>query len=198
LKVFIRVLLICLITVVSGCLATTDLLVDGSQLTQEERSVVRVIADKTAAVCIHYQSEGAGPNAKKISGDMKIHSAVTVKRLFTSLEGWYRAEAWTAGVIDSVFYNARTGGFVCGQKGWETYAESGRIAFVEAGVTRPSLSTVVNTQPAPQPASAATTRNQQSAPSVEQRLRDLKSLFDKGLITKEQHDQKRSEIVNSL
>lgn len=38
----------------------------------------------------------------------------------------------------------------------------------------------------------------QSQPSVEQRLRQLRALYENGLITKEQHDTKQADIINSL
>jgi len=57
------------------------------------------------------------------------------------------------------------------------------------------------TNPYKQPANAPTPQSDTSKPSqsdVESRLQNIKSLFDKGLLTKEDYDLKRQEIMKSL
>jgi hypothetical protein len=163
-----------------------------------------------------------------MSGNVGFHQATEVKKLFSSTNnGWFKADVVNQGVWDSVYYNRISGRFVCGEKLWATDVGSNEAAFIEiikgqtASNTIPST-TPVNTSPSPSAAGLTCVRGgtfmscekakayddervkarklqtSDGAKSAEQRLTELKSLLEKGLITPEQYDRKRVEILNSL
>ena len=63
--------------------------------------------------------------------------------------------------------------------------------------TVPASTSVPATPPAPAAATAVTTQEQSFA-TIEQRLSALKSLYDRQLITKEEYDSKRKEIITEF
>lgn len=194
-----RMAVVLLPAALAGCLATTDLAVEGSPLGQEERAIAREIAQRTSTYCkrIQFKDEVS----KETRSEMPITSDVKIRRLFYAPEGWYRAEAWSSGVIDNVYFSPTANRLVCGQKQWESYAESSRITFDEVGSNRPSVGADLRARAARQTVGApaqATGQVDLSGRTVEQRLVELRSLFDKGLISREQYEQKRAEIIKAF
>jgi hypothetical protein len=122
----------------SGCLATTNLLVDGG-LDLDDLAMANEMAERTRDSCTRYSERQDGSNR---SGDIKMKSLPEVKAFFRSDNGWYKAETLNEGVWDSVFLRRTTQQFVCGQKNWDSYPESLGIQFKRVGVKEKSLEDV--------------------------------------------------------
>ena len=87
-----------------------------------------------------------------------------------------------SGVQEATFGNILIGGGI----GWAIDSASGADNKYEASVNL-TLPAISRTAPA-----APTTSN------VEQRLRQLKDLFDRGVITREEHEQRRREVLTGV
>ena len=159
----------------SGCLATTDLLKDDVNLSSSQKNILYEMAEKTKNICITYKYDTS--SGAKLSGDRKIEKLPVVKRLYTSDSGWYKIyfminEAW-----DYSFYNPNDFKFVCGEKSWEKYKESNKIVFDEVGVELKKF--------VPSPVISTKSKKQ----NIEDKLKDFKDLREKNLITEKQYDE---------
>lgn len=164
-----------------GCLATSDLLQDDTNLTSSHKSLLNEMAEKTRNICITYTYDpGSGT---KLSGDMKISKLPVIKRFYTSDAGWYKVYFMINGVWDYSFYNPKEFRFVCGEKQWEKAKESRKITFDEVEVElKNNSSPVISTKP----------KNQ----NIEDKLRSLQELRQKNLITEKQHDELVKKIFD--
>jgi hypothetical protein len=157
----------------AGCIATTDLLQDNTNLSSSHKKLLNEMAEKTKNICITYTYDpGTGA---KLSGDMKISKLPVIKRFYTSDSGWFKVYFMINGVWDFSFYNPKDFKFVCGEKQWEKLKESRKISFdeVEVEVKNNSLP-IISTQP----------KNL----IIEDKLKNLKELRQKNLITEKQYD----------
>lgn len=171
----------------TGCLATTNLLdKDNSALNSEQRSVAYEIAEKTKNNCIHYKYEQT--SERKISGDIKFSQPIEIKRMYTSDSGWYKAHVMSQGIWDNVYYNPSKFKFVCGEKLWNQYSESGKLEFSEIGAEIKSLDKA--------PSSAIKSQPIKNSSGIEERLKVLKDLFQKDLISQKQYNEQVSKILS--
>ncbi|UUZ74463.1 SHOCT domain-containing protein [Polaromonas sp. P1(28)-13] len=127
-----------------------------------------------------------GRNNLIISGGQNLACTFADQEVKMDVKGWYAVDM-QSGILGAQSLVASA---VVPSKGSTTSTEDR-----ECAVTQPL------TQPIAQPPAkteAPTTTGASDSKSVEQRLTELKSLLGKGLITREQFEQKRSEIVKAL
>ncbi len=157
----------------AGCLATTDLLQDSTNLSSSHKKMLNEMAEKTKNICITYTYDpGSGA---KLSGDIKINKLPVVKRFYTSDSDWFKVYFMTNGVWDYSFYNPKEYKFICGEKQWEKLKESRKITFDEVEVEMKNNSSQVT---------STTSKNQ----NIKDKLKNLKELRQKNLITEKQYD----------
>ena len=165
-----------------GCLATSDLLHDDTNLSSSHKILLNEMAEKTRNICITYTYDPS--SGAKLSGDMKITKLPVVKRFYTSDAGWYKIYFMINGVWDYSFYNPKEFRFVCGEKQWEKYKEARSVIFDQVTVDLKNIksSPVISTQ----------LKNQ----NVEDKLRNFQELRQKNLITEKQHDELVKKIFD--
>lgn len=157
----------------SGCIATTDLLHNETNLNSSQKSILKEMAEKTQNICILYTYDTI--SGDKLSGDRKINKLPVAKRFYTSDSGWFKVYFMTNGVWDYSFYNPKDYKFVCGEKQWGKLKESRKIIFDEVEVelkkdSSPVLSIKSNNQ------------------IIEDKLKNLRNLRQRNLITEKQYD----------
>ncbi len=167
--------------ILSGCLATTDLLTDG-KLSPTHLKFAQEIADKTIVTCVTVKYRGSDETP---SNQMKFSERPEIKSLWSSDSGWFKANLLVDQTWDYVYYNSSNGKLICGQKNWDSYSEARTIQFTRVDVKEKSINDIIS-KPTQQPLKSE---------SVENRLSAAKSLFDKKLITSEQYDQQVKRIL---
>lgn len=168
-------------SLLSGCLATTNLLTDGT-LDSEDLNIARMMAEKTTKYCITFRSND---NGSKKSGDMPIEKLPEIKAFYTATGNWYKADVLVAnGTWTSIYYNNYSNKFTCG-KSWENYSESRTVQFIRRDVKEKSINDIA---PRPSPKTIQTR-------SIVSKLGEAKSLFNKNLITSQQYDEQVKRIL---
>ncbi len=165
----------------SGCLATTNLLTDGT-LNSEDLSIANTMAEMTKKYCITYRSRDDGSNR---SNEMPVNNLPEMKAFYTANDNWYKADILTSnGTWTNIYYNKSSKKFTCG-KSWDDYSESRTVQFIRKDVKVKSINDVA-VRPTPKP---------QQNKSIENKLSEVKSLFDKNLITSQQYDEQVKRIL---
>lgn len=174
-----------LASILSGCLATTNLLTDGT-LNSEDLSIVNSMVERTVRYCVTYKANSSGG---KRSGDQPVSKLPEVKAFYVANDNWYKADVLTANSTwFSIYFNSKTNKFTCG-KSWDDYSESRTVQFVRKDVSTKSINDVT---PMPMP---TPTPQPQPKKSIESKLSEVKSLFDKNLITSQQYDEQVKRIL---
>lgn len=122
----------------TGCLASVDLTREDSPLRSSERAVAVKIAKIAASQCVTYTYNSS--TGERMSGNTAVYNPVSVKRLFLSDRGWYKAEIVADGVWDSAFLQENSDRFICGQKNWDSYSDTKEIKFFEFGAEQRRIS----------------------------------------------------------
>lgn len=167
--------------VLSGCLATTNLLTDGT-LNAQDLSITREIAELTAKHCVRVTYSNSGEES---ANKTKFTSLPEVKAFYLSTDDWYKIDMLLDSVWDSVFFQSTSKRLVCGQKQWDKYADSGVHLFKKRGVVEKSLNEIAY-MPTQVPKKQVTT---------EEKLSEVKTLFNKNLITSQQYDDQVKRIL---
>lgn len=168
-------------TILSGCLATTNLLTDGT-LNSEDLNIANIMAERTVKYCVTFRENSSGGNR---SGEKPVTELPEIKAFYTASDNWYKADVLTVGSVwFSVYFNSKTNKFTCG-KSWENYSESRTVQFIRRDVKEKSINDV---------ALRPTPKTQQNK-SIESKLSEVKSLFDKNLITSQQYDEQVKRIL---
>jgi hypothetical protein len=115
----------------SAC-SSTDLAGGNEVLTPDQKIIVTTISKMVPEKCIRGAIDANTGKVKQATA-MKVRNAANIKRFYTSNNGWYKAEAISDAGWDNFFYNPTSGAFVCGQREWDTYADTGSVQFQEAG-----------------------------------------------------------------
>lgn len=170
-----------LVSILSGCLATTNLLTDG-KLGAAHLQVANEMADRTSKNCVTVQYRGG---SEEPMNNMKMRERPDVKSLWESDSDWYKAEMLVQQAWDNIYYNNITGRLVCGQKNWDKFSESRTIRFIRVDEKQPSLN--IRSNPS-QPTST-------DIETAETRLTKLKSLHNKKLISDQQYDEQVKRIL---
>jgi hypothetical protein len=165
----------------SGCLATTDLLTDGT-LNSQDLAVTQEMAELTRTHCVKVSYKS---NTQEPTNEMKFRSLPEVKTFYYADDNWYKFDLLLDGTWDSSFFQSTSKKLVCGQKNWDKYVESSKLLFKKRGVVERSVYEI-SSVPTPQ-----TVRPK----SVENRLIEARSLFDKKLITSQQYDEQVKRIL---
>lgn len=167
------------VLLLTGCLATTNLLSDESTLKISDKLIALEIAEKTLNLCVRVTYEQGSET--KISSDVNFSKLPEVKRFFKSNAGWYKAYIFSNRVWDNVYYHPVDFKFICGDKSWAKYSDSNKIIFDELGIPIKTL------QQAPTfiPAISSTAANSK----IEERLKLLKDLRSTNLISEKQFDE---------
>jgi len=169
--------------ILSGCLATTNLLTDG-KLSPNHLKVAQEMAERTMTNCITVKYRGSDDNPLN---KMKLSKLPEIKSLWESDSGWYKADSLVDQTWDFVYYNYTTGRLVCGQKNWDKYAESSKIQFIRVDEKQLSLNASINTS---QSTTVATTPE-----TLEVKLRKLKHLHEEKLISTTQYDMQVKKVL---
>jgi hypothetical protein len=169
-----------LVSILSGCLATTNLLTDGT-LNSEDLNIANTMAEMTTRYCVTFK---ATDNGDKRSGDTAIKKLPEFKAFYAGTENWYKADVLADAAWFAIYYNKSSKKFTCG-KSWDNYSEARTIQFTRRDVKERSIYDV-----APKP----TPRSPQNK-SIESKLSEVKSLYDKNLITSQQYDDQVKRIL---
>ena len=170
------------IIALSGCLATANLLNNGV-LEPEDLKIANTMAEMTTRRCVTFQETNSGG---KISGEMVIKKLPEIKAFFTGSENWYKADVLADSAWFSIYYNKSSNKFTCG-KTWESYIEARTVQFIRKDIREKSIYDV------PVKSSA----NQKQTKSVESKIIEVKSLFDRNLITSQQYDEQVKRILSN-
>lgn len=158
---------------------------NNNSLSFNQRLIAKDISERTKLNCIRYTHEQGSD--KKISGDMKITQSVDIKRMYDSSVGWYKAYIMSQGVWDNICYNPDRFLLICGDKQWSQYQDSLNIQFFEIGVQFNSVkSPLISKEEKPE---------LRDIKSIEQRLRVLKDLRQKDLITEQQYNEQVYKLL---
>lgn len=121
---------------ISGCVATTDLVSSGT-LPPVEASIAQSISDRVGSRCVTTSYDRN--TGEKIGGETKIKQRVEIIKLSKSKDGWYKAEARSQGVWADVYFNPSIDLMVCGKKSWEQYSNSNEVIFIDINSTLKKL-----------------------------------------------------------
>lgn len=116
----------------AGCLATTDMLKDRGALPAEYRQIALKMVDLAQLSCIKISGTQDKPKDDWSKG-IKLDGDWIIRRFFTSNTNWFKAEATSIGVWDSIYFNSSTNQFVCGNFSWGKYSNASSIIFSEYG-----------------------------------------------------------------
>ncbi len=128
-KKSIAILFVCVL--IQACATNEDVLLK-TQLSAAQKNAVDQIRGAVGRVCHKIQYEDAA-QTKQRPGHVNIVDSAKVTRLFESDSGWFRGQVHSQGIIDNVFYNERDKRIVCGQKQWDSFANTASIVFREVG-----------------------------------------------------------------
>ena len=211
---------ICAVSVISlcACLTPIDLAKDESSLPYQDQVIAKKMADLVAKRCPRYTC--SMDTGARLSGNVGISIPAIVKRFYTSTNStWYKAHGVSENVWDDFFYNKTSGEFVCGAKSWSNKSNVSHVIFNEVMANNRESAAPPSEKDIPP---CVTFRNGQQMTCTqanehdhaivrarkgnakkepttsEQRLMELKVLFDKGLINKDQYEKKRTEIIDAL
>lgn len=137
------------VSVLSGCLATTNLL-QGETLSPDDLATAKIMATKMQTTCFTTRYKGPDETAQ---GAVKITALPEVRALYKSDSGWIKADLASAGIFDSVFYAPSLGQFVCGQIPWSKSPQSSSVQFKKVS-TPDAPSQAAGPAPAPIPKSS--------------------------------------------
>lgn len=127
-----------------------------------------------------------GRNNLIISGGQNLECTFADQEVKMDVKGWYAVDM-QSGILGGKSLVASA---VVPSKGSATSTEDSECV-VNQPLSQATAKLPAKTEP-------PTTGGASDSKSVEQRLTELKSLLDKGLITREQFEQKRTEIVKNL
>ena len=164
-----------------GCLATTNLLTDGA-LDAEDLRIANTMAEMTTKYCRTFQETNFGA---RISGEMAIKKLPEIKAFYTGSDNWYKADALAGTVWTTIYYNKVSKKYTCG-KSWESFSEARTVQFTRKDIKDRSINDI--------PVKSFATLNQSK--SVESKLIEVKSLFDKNLITSQQYNDQVKRILS--
>ena len=116
----------------SGCLATTDMIKDRGALPTEYRQVALKMVDLAQLSCIKITGREDKPKDDWSKG-IKLDGDYIIRRFYTSNTSWFKAEAISNGVWGYLYFNSSTNQFVCGDLGWGKFSNSSSITFSEYG-----------------------------------------------------------------
>lgn len=109
----------------TGCLATTNLAADDAPISATHRQQAKTMLNLLHTRCIL---------AKQHQGTVeriKIADEGSIKRLFSSDSDWLKAEAAFEGMWRPVYYNEKTGEFICSTSEWKKKKDSSKVRFTE-------------------------------------------------------------------
>ena len=122
------------ISTLIGC--ASDLRTDESIAPRDRAMAVR-ISELTQKQCTHFKYDpGTG---RKLFGDNQFAELPSVKKLHYSTQGWVKAEILADGVWDSTYYLSGSDKIICGEKGWQAYADSNSVIFSELKSSKVNL-----------------------------------------------------------
>ncbi len=124
---------IAVVFILSGCLATPDLAkVNDELISPQEQKIASDISNLVPKRCVSGRVSNTTGKFLEESA-MKVTDPAAIKRLYSSNQGWYKAEAVTKGIWDNFYYKPSDGSFVCGQRLWDEYADTKNVQFEEVG-----------------------------------------------------------------
>lgn len=174
--------------ILTGCLTVNSLLDESNNvLNSNQKIIAKDISNKIKTICVHYKYEPGSD--RKLTGDMKFSSSIDVKKFEISDAGWYKVYFMSQGIWDYAYYNPSSFKFVCGEKQWNQFAESRKIEFQEVGAKVKSINNIQATQ--------AKTSFSENKNVVEEKLKLLKSLREKDLITEKQYSDQVLKIISA-
>lgn len=165
----------------SGCLATTNILTDGA-LSTGDLQIAQEMAELTTRHCVRVSYSGS---SEVPTNKVKFTSSPEVKAFYSATDNWYKIDILLDGVWDSMFFQNTSKRFVCGQKSWDKYSDSGSRLFKKRGVVEKSLNEIAYVP----------TPIQKKQLTTEEKLSEVKSLFNKNLITSQQYNEQVKRIL---
>jgi hypothetical protein len=119
----------------TGCLATTDLLKERGALPDELFKVGVRMVNLAQSRCIKISGPQDKPKDEWAKGP-KLDGEWMIRRFYTSDTQWFKAETTSRGVWDSIYLNNSTGQFVCGDNSWNKFTNASGINFTEYGAKK--------------------------------------------------------------
>jgi hypothetical protein len=117
------------LALLSAC-ASVDLAKSGAGLSERDRAVAQRMAELMGQRCVRYVALRS--TGERYTGDVNFSGAAEIRRLYSSADGiWYKADAVNEGAWGSLYYNQRSGFFLCGEKNWSALPQLKDIVFSE-------------------------------------------------------------------
>jgi hypothetical protein len=129
------IILIVATLMLTGCLATTNLLKERGALPDDLYKIGVKMVDLAQSKCIVISGTQDKPKDDWAKG-RKLDGEWEIKRFYTSDTQWFKAEAISQGVWGTLYLNNSTGQFVCGDNSWSKFSNAARINFTEYGVKK--------------------------------------------------------------
>jgi hypothetical protein len=117
--------------ILSAC-SSINLAGGNEVLTPDQKLIATTMSEMVPEKCVRGAIDPNTGKVKKATA-MKVRNTATIKRFYTSKSGWYKAEATSDAGWDNFYYDPTKGAFVCGQREWDAYADTGSVQFQEAG-----------------------------------------------------------------
>jgi len=162
--------------VVSLCGACSSI-IDGTS------QQISVLSNPPGANCVFHRNGEILGAVNPTPGGLLVKKTKHHIEVVCSKDGYEEARYLNkSGIQEATFGNILLGGGI----GWAIDSASGADNKYEA-----SVNVTLPAKPQRAPAAPASS-------NVEQRLRQLKDLFDRGVITKEEHEQRRREVLTGV
>ena len=130
------------VSLLSGCLATTDLLTQRNGLPDDLHAIALKMVEKAQRICIVMTGHDT-PGKDDFNKGEKLSGGWEIKRFFISPDSdWYKAEGVSRHVWDNIYFNKSSGQFICGARTWNKFVNSSSVKFEEFGASSPKLSGV--------------------------------------------------------
>lgn len=132
-KLFVIFWTLLAVSILSGCLATTNLLAQRGALPDNLHLVAVQMVNVAKQTCIRISGPESQSKDDWQKGRKLDSNDYTITRFYVSDNGWYKANIITQGIHDELFYNKNTNKLVCGTHGWAKYTDGSSIRFTEFG-----------------------------------------------------------------
>jgi hypothetical protein len=129
----------------SGCLATTNLIGQDSPLNPQDLIIANQIARMAKSRCVIVQIEKSTGKVINANG-RKFHNESQVKRFFKSTSGWFKAEILTDGIWGNIYFYPSSNMMICGDNQWNKHGNSSSIVFDEVGNDKQTSNLPTTTQ----------------------------------------------------
>ena len=113
-----------------GACASVDLTKESAGLSERDRAIAQQMSELMGQRCVRYDTLMS--TGERYSGDVRFSNTAEIRHLYASADGiWYKADAVNEGAWGKLYYNQRSGFFLCGEKSWSALPQLKDIVFTE-------------------------------------------------------------------